>query len=88
MRLEIRGLKMEVTEALRTHIERRVHFALGRYAASIDRVDVRITDLNASRGGIDKQCRMRATGRPDGAGPGAPAGRPQPGSGVGGRRGR
>lgn len=64
MRLDIRGLKMEVTEALREHIERRVDFALSRYAASIDRVDVRVTDINAAKGGVDKQCRIRASGRP------------------------
>ena len=60
MRLEIRGQHIEVTEALRTHAARRLQFALGRFGPRIARVVVLLTDLNGSRGGQDKQCRMVA----------------------------
>ncbi|MEO6811956.1 MAG: HPF/RaiA family ribosome-associated protein [Isosphaeraceae bacterium] len=58
MRLEIHGVNYGLNDDLKAHIERRLHFALGRLAARIDRVTVRLTDLNGPRGGVDKQCRI------------------------------
>ena len=60
MRIDIRGHRVELTDALRAHIERRLRFALGRFGARITAVTVTIADLNGPRGGIDKQCRMTA----------------------------
>lgn len=58
MNLEIRGLNLQVTESLREHCERRLHFALGRFADRIRRVVVRVEDVNGHRGGVDQGCRL------------------------------
>jgi putative sigma-54 modulation protein len=60
MRIDIRGHRIELTDALRAHIERRLCFALGRFGTRITAVKVTIEDLNGPRGGVDKQCRMTA----------------------------
>jgi putative sigma-54 modulation protein len=58
MQLEIHGNHMTITNQLRGHIERRLGFALERFARRIRRVRVSIGDLNGSRGGVDKRCRV------------------------------
>lgn len=58
MKIDIRGHRVELTETLRAHIERRLRFALGRFGARITAATVTIEDLNGPRGGIDKQCRI------------------------------
>lgn len=60
MKLEIFAQRIEATEVLSTHIERRLRFALGRFGARVARVAVTLTDLNGPRGGVDKQCRIVA----------------------------
>lgn len=51
---------------LAAHVERRLHFALSRFAGRIRRVDVVLGDLNGPRGGIDKSCRIVARVRDGG----------------------
>jgi ribosome hibernation promoting factor len=58
MHLEMRGVNYELDDKLKDHLERRLRFALGRFAARIDRVRVRLSDVNGPRGGVDKQCRI------------------------------
>ena len=58
MRLEMRGVNFELADELVDHIERRLRFALGRFAARINRLTVHLTDVNGPRGGIDKRCRI------------------------------
>ena len=60
MRIEFRGLRSAATEEFRDHAERRLRFALGRFAHRIDRVSVCVCDTNGPKGGLDKQCRLRA----------------------------
>lgn len=67
MRLEQTGRGFELTEAIRTYVGRRVHFALDRFSTRIPRVTVRLSDVNGPRGGVDKQCRIQV--RLDGHGP-------------------
>ena len=43
---------------MRGHIQRRLSFALGRFAARIRKVRVSVGDLNGPRGGVDKRCRV------------------------------
>jgi putative sigma-54 modulation protein len=43
----------------RDYIRRRLGEKLGRYAASVERVSVRLRDLNGPRGGVDLQCRIK-----------------------------
>jgi ribosomal subunit interface protein len=58
MRIEIRGRRMNLTEALREHVDRRLRFALGRFASRVRRVVVRLEDLNGPKGGVHMECRI------------------------------
>ena len=58
MKIDIRGQRIELTEALRAHIERGLQFALGQFGARVTAVTVTVEDLNDPRGGVDKQCRI------------------------------
>jgi ribosomal subunit interface protein len=53
MRIEIRGQKLELSTRLREHAERRIGFALGRFAPRIARVVVRF-----SGAGAEKRCQI------------------------------
>jgi ribosomal subunit interface protein len=61
MRLSVRTLGMEATDAIRDHVERRVRFAVGRFGHRLEEVSVRLGDANGPRGGTDKTCRVVAT---------------------------
>ena len=56
MQLDIRGRNLRLTPSLLDHVDRRLRFALGRFAARLSRVAVRLGDVNGPRGGIDKRC--------------------------------
>lgn len=43
----------------RAYIRRRLGAKLGKHAASIERVTVRVEDVNGDRGGIDQVCRIK-----------------------------
>jgi ribosomal subunit interface protein len=58
MQFEIRGRDIDISEVLRDHIERRLGFALDRFAGRIRQVHVTLGDLNGPRGGIDKCCKL------------------------------
>lgn len=58
MQIEIWGREIQMSERLHDHIERRVHFALERFAERIKRVRVQVRDLNGPRGGVDKSCQL------------------------------
>jgi putative sigma-54 modulation protein len=58
MNLKMHGVNFELNDELKDHIERRMRFALGRFAARIDRLTVHLSDVNGPRGGIDKRCRI------------------------------
>jgi ribosome-associated translation inhibitor RaiA len=58
MELEMRGVNYELNDALKVHIERRLGFALGRFADRIQRLMVRLSDINGPRGGVDKRCQI------------------------------
>src|SRR4051812_10993910 len=58
MQLEMRGVNYVLSDGLKDYIERRLRFTLGRFPARIDRLTVRLSDVNGPRGGIDKRCRI------------------------------
>lgn len=58
MQLHIKGQNLFLAPAVIVRIERRLRFALSRFADRVDRVTVRLADLNGPRGGVDKQCRI------------------------------
>ena len=51
MQLEMRGVNYDLDDELKDHIERRLRSALGRFAARIDRLTVRLSDVNGPAGG-------------------------------------
>ena len=58
MNLEVRGLNVEITDSLRTYAQRRLGFALDRFAERIRTVRLKLGDMNGSRGGVDKRCQL------------------------------
>jgi putative sigma-54 modulation protein len=59
MQITIQSRGFYLTEALRSHIERRIRFALGRSTDQVRSVNVNLSDLNGPRGGEDKRCQVR-----------------------------
>lgn len=58
---------VELPTGVEDLIQRRVRFALGRFADRIRSVRVRLSDLNAERGGVDKHCLIEAALTPRGS---------------------
>lgn len=58
MRLNQFSQGFELTDAIAGHVVNRVQFALGTASDHINTVSVRMTDVNAGRGGDDKRCRI------------------------------
>lgn len=60
MIIEVRGSTVPISEALEEHILRRLDFAMRKFDGRIERVVVRLVDLNGPKGGPDKRCRVEA----------------------------
>lgn len=58
MQIDIQARDFPLTDALRRHAERRLHFALACCDNQIQRVVMRLSDINGPRGGADKRCRL------------------------------
>ncbi|MEZ5739541.1 MAG: ribosome-associated translation inhibitor RaiA [Burkholderiaceae bacterium] len=67
MQIEIQARDFPLTAALRDHVEKRLRFALSRFSDRVQRVAVRLSDVNGPRGGQDKNCHLhvRLRGLPD-----------------------
>ena len=59
MQIDIQARNFQLTDALRNHIERRLGFSLSARYDHIQRVIVRLSDINGPRGGADKCCHMQ-----------------------------
>ncbi|MCR9199392.1 MAG: HPF/RaiA family ribosome-associated protein [Planctomycetaceae bacterium] len=59
MHIVLHTSRLTVSHSVKLHLERRLGFALGRFADVISAIDVRLEDINGPRGGIDKMCRLR-----------------------------
>jgi putative sigma-54 modulation protein len=57
-RVDVRAWNISVSDALREHVERRLEFALRRFAHWVELVTVRLVDINGPKGGRDKRCRL------------------------------
>ena len=55
--IRVDGVALDTDD--RAYIRRRLGEKLGRYASSIERVTVRVRDINGPRGGVDLQCRIK-----------------------------
>jgi putative sigma-54 modulation protein len=58
VKIEIVSRTLNLESDLRELIERRVKFALERFEEQIERVWIALVDINGTRGGDDKQCRV------------------------------
>jgi putative sigma-54 modulation protein len=59
MQIHINGRKVKPSNRLREHIQRRLTFALQRFAQHIRKLHVQVRDLNGPRGGVDKSCQLK-----------------------------
>jgi ribosomal subunit interface protein len=57
--VNIRAKDVEVDDDMRDYIRRKLGMKLGKFALSIERVSVRLRDVNGPRGGIDHQCGVK-----------------------------
>jgi CBS domain-containing protein len=55
----IRPRGIELGQEDRTYIRRKLGMKLGKFATSVERVSVRVEDLNGPRGGVDHVCRIK-----------------------------
>lgn len=55
----IRVIGVRLSEDDKADIRRKLGRKLGKFAASIERVSVRVKDVNGPRGGIDQLCRIK-----------------------------
>ncbi|WJW74798.1 HPF/RaiA family ribosome-associated protein [Thiohalobacter sp. IOR34] len=59
MQIDIQTRHFSLTDALRGHVQRRLAFALSARTDHIQRVVVRLFDVNGPRGGTDKCCHVQ-----------------------------
>lgn len=59
MNVTIHSSGFEATPAIEEYVQRRLGAAFGRVSAPIRRVVVRMSDVNADRGGVDKRCQVQ-----------------------------
>ncbi|MFI5250739.1 MAG: CBS domain-containing protein, partial [Gemmatimonadales bacterium] len=55
----IRVAGVDVSDDVRADIRRKLGRQIGKFALSIERVTVRLSDVNGPRGGMDQQCQVK-----------------------------
>jgi hypothetical protein len=55
--IRVEGVRLDDDDS--TYIRRRLGEKLGKYARRLERVTVRMRDINGPRGGVDIQCRIK-----------------------------
>jgi len=67
MQFDIQARHFILTDALREHTEKRLNFALSCCSEHIQKVVIRLSDINGPRGGEDKLCKLQVVlkGLPD-----------------------
>ena len=56
MQITIKSRQVQMQEDTINTMDRRLRFALSRFGHSVNRVTVRLTDINGPKGGYDKEC--------------------------------
>jgi putative sigma-54 modulation protein len=59
MQIDIQARNFPLSSALLGHVERRLRFALSSRDEHIQRIKVRLSDINGPRGGADKCCHIQ-----------------------------
>ena len=59
-RTEVRSVGVDVGDRLKSYLERRLLFALGRFGRRVTAVRIWISDVNGPKGGTDKKCTIAA----------------------------
>ena len=59
MEFHLTGQHLALSDALKAYTERRLGCALAGIAQHLKEVDIRLSDVNGPRGGIDKSCAIR-----------------------------
>ncbi|VAW67919.1 hypothetical protein MNBD_GAMMA08-853, partial [hydrothermal vent metagenome] len=67
MQIDIQARNLSMTQMMRKHAERRLRFALTRGSDHIQKIIMRLSDINGPRGGTDKHCHIQVVlaGLPD-----------------------
>lgn len=60
MKVDVRIESEDLKGALRTYIQRRLHFTLGRFAGKLGRVRVRVEDIPGAGDFLDTSCHIQA----------------------------
>jgi hypothetical protein len=55
----VRLIGVELDDDERANIRRKLGMKLGKFATSIERISVRVTDMNGPRGGVDQVCNVK-----------------------------
>ena len=55
---QVRVLGVELDEDAQSYLRHRLGRKLGKFAPTIERVSVRVDDVNGPRGGVDQVCRI------------------------------
>jgi ribosomal subunit interface protein len=59
MKIDIQARDFPMTDALKGHVESRLRFALASLDDYIQRIVIRLSDINGPRGGADKRCQIQ-----------------------------
>lgn len=67
MKIDIQSRGFSLTSALLDYSQQRIQFALACISGHVNRVAIRLSDVNGPRGGADKCCRIHIalSGMPD-----------------------
>jgi len=67
MQIAIQSRGFSMTKGIEDHVHKRLGFTLARGYDRVQRVNVRLSDVNGPRGGVDKRClvQVRLGGLPD-----------------------
>ena len=55
----VRVIGVELDDGAQAYIRRKLGMKLGKFATSIERISVRVDDVNGPRGGVDQVCRIK-----------------------------